>query len=495
MAEELRIMPRPSRQPSPTMRDVIAVFFRQRRLALTSFFGILLALVLWRLLAPGYQAEMKVLVRRGRVDPAVTSMPTQEQFEREDVSEEELNSEVELLHDQEILRTVVKTSGLGAAGKSWLGNLTGESAEERTAHAVRQLDRRLNVEPVRKTTLITVSYESSNPEQAAKVLQCLATSYLERHTRVLRPAGESSFFEQQIVESRRGLEDAESQLLSFTRDEGVVSATQERDIALQKLGEAEAGDRENQIAIAETQQRVHTLWAKLVALPERATTVIRNSDNPQSLGKMKSKLLELTLQRTQLLTKYEPSYRLVQEVDQQIAETKASVAAEELAPLRDQTTDLEPNHAWAKEQLLRAEVQLNALKARAKAASAVLTNYREDTRLLGERAVKQEELMNSLKAAEQQYLLYLGKREEARIGDALDQERILNVVIAEEPTVPALPERSALSFALLGLLAAGTTSTTLAFAADRLQPGFRTPDEVTAYLGTQVLASLPRKGG
>ena len=38
---------------------------------------------------------------------------------------------------------------------------------------------------------------------------------------------------------------------------------------------------------------------------------------------MKSKLLELQLKRTELLTKFEPSYRLVQEVDQQIAETKS----------------------------------------------------------------------------------------------------------------------------------------------------------------------------
>jgi uncharacterized protein involved in exopolysaccharide biosynthesis len=493
MPEELRIMPRPSRQPSPTLRDFVAVFFRQERLVLSFFFGIALAAILYQLLAPGYQAEMKVLVRRGRVDPALTPMPTQPQFEREEVSEEELNSEVELLHDQEMLRTVVKTSGLSAA-PSWFGQITGESEDERTARAVRRLDRRLIVEPVRKTTLITVTYESSNPGQAAHVLKCLSAAYLERHMRVLRPAGESSFFEQQIVQSRRGLEDAESRLLTFSQNEGVVSATQERDIALQKLGEAEAADRENQITIAETQQRVRALGVKLKSLPERATTVIRNSDNPQSLGNMKSKLLELKIQRTQLLTRFEPTYRLVQEVDQQIVETRALLAAEELAPLRDQTTDLEPNYAWAKEQLIRAEVQLNALQARARATSVVLANYREGTRLLGQRAVKQEELMNGMKAAEQEYLLYLSKREEARIGDALDQERILNVVIAEQPTVPALPARSALSFGLLSALFAGMASTAIGFAADRLNPAFRTPDEVAGYLGAPVLASLARRG-
>jgi capsular polysaccharide biosynthesis protein len=46
-------------------------------------------------------------------------------------------------------------------------------------------------------------------------------------------------------------------------------------------------------------------------------------------------------------------------------------------------------------------------------------------------------------------------------------------------------------FGLIGIFLGGTLSTTLAFAVDYLNPGFRTPEEVIAYLGTPVLASLP----
>ena len=78
-------------------------------------------------------------------------------------------------------------------------------------------------------------------------------------------------------------------------------------------------------------------------------------------------MLELELKRTDLLTKFAPSYRLVQEVDQQIAETKNTIAQEELNPLRDQSTDLDPNHAWAKSELVKSQVELSALQARAAA--------------------------------------------------------------------------------------------------------------------------------
>src|SRR5580698_11379400 len=123
MAEELRIIPRSARVPSPTLRDLLSVVFRQRRLAQTLFVGVFLAIFLYGLIAPPYKSEMKVLVRRGRVDPVVTSTPSQAEFERESVSEEELNSEVELLHDDEILRTVVRRAGLISEGHSWFWSL------------------------------------------------------------------------------------------------------------------------------------------------------------------------------------------------------------------------------------------------------------------------------------------------------------------------------------------------------------------------------------
>jgi len=54
------------------LRDLLAVVFRQRRLALFSFVAVFFAVVLYGLIAPPYQSEMKVLVRRGGVDPVVT---------------------------------------------------------------------------------------------------------------------------------------------------------------------------------------------------------------------------------------------------------------------------------------------------------------------------------------------------------------------------------------------------------------------------------------
>ena len=88
---------------------------------------------------------------------------------------------------------------------------------------------------------------------------------------------------------------------------------------------------------------------------------------------------------------------------------------------------------------------------------------------------------------------YEKKREEARISNALDIRRIVNVAVAEAPTVPALPDGlRRLILLALGLVFAAIASVTLALIIDYFDPSFRTPDEVEHFLGCPVLAAFPK---
>ena len=202
---------------------------------------------------------MKVLVRRGRADAPVSAGENAPlDLTRMAITEEELNSEVELLRDDEVLRRWwKKPEWAGATGFTFCG--TDEGNAERVERAARRLAKKLQVEPMKKTNLIAISYAADDPRVAAKVLQAVANAYLEKHMEVHRPAGECHFFEQQTGESRRQLEEAKQKLLDFTRRHGVVAAAQQRDLALQKLSEVDASYRQTRIELAETQQRVWDL--------------------------------------------------------------------------------------------------------------------------------------------------------------------------------------------------------------------------------------------
>lgn len=491
--EKLSPISQSVREPSPTLRDLASILFRQQRVVLITFLVTFLAVLIYGIVSPPYRCHLKILLRHSRIDPELAPVPSQAEFERQPVSEEEVNSEAELLQDEDILRIAVRNTGLISEGRSWFWSLLGDTPERQLDRATRRIGKRLTIEPIHKAAVISVSYDWSDREQGARLLSALASAYLDRHHQVHRPSGAVQFFEQQVDQSRGGVEAAALALVNFTQDQNVVAAGQERDFALQKLSDAEANAGQTAVALAQNSERIHSLRSQLSALPERTLTQIRNADNPELMEKLKSRLLELELKRTELLTQYEPSYRLVQQVDEQIAEAKATIASETDSPLRDQTSDLEANHEWVRSELIKAQVESNALGARLRAENVVLTTYRERAHRLGNHAIEQDRLANNLKAAEEQYLLYVNKREEARVGDALDQGGLLNVTIAEQPRAPALPKLSALSFGFIGLALGSVFSVGLAFVNDYLSPAFRSPEDVTICLETRVLASLPPK--
>jgi uncharacterized protein involved in exopolysaccharide biosynthesis len=480
------------RRPLPTLRDLFAIIFRQWWVMLGVFLLILLGVAVSGVLSPKYEAEMKILVRRQRVDPVVTPQQSNTQVGRDEVSEEDINSEVELLNSRDLLRNVALQTGLKQ--EESVGFSTADGDEVRIAKAVRRLGVDLKIEPLRKTNVISVRYRSSDPELATKVLKAMAVGYMEKHLEVHRPLGEFKFFDQQTTQYREGLRGAEQKLTDFTQQQGVVSAQVERDLALQKLNEFDGQSRQAQAGVAETEQRIRALQAQLTAMQPRMTTQVRTFENVQLMQQLKSTLLNLELKRTELLTKFDPSYRLVQEVEKQIAEARASIAAEESKPVREETTDQNPTYQWLRSELAKAETDRRGLKAKAGAAGAIAVQYRDTARRLQDSGLVQQDLLRAAKTEEDNYLLYVRKREDARISDALDQRGILNVAIAEQPTVPALPARSPFTAGFLALFLATSVSLTAAFACDFIDPSFRTPDEVVAYLRTPVLAALPKNG-
>ena len=130
------------------------------------------------------------------------------------------------------------------------------------------------------------------------------------------------------------------------------------------------------------------------------------------------------------------------------------------------------------------------------ATARVTELYASKARTIDEKGTAQQDLLREAKAAEDNYLLYRRREEEARISDALDKERIVNVALAEAPTVPALPSRPRPLFTLLvGTLLAGLVSVGLAFVSDYFDPSFRTPEEVRQALHLPVLAAVPKNGG
>jgi uncharacterized protein involved in exopolysaccharide biosynthesis len=477
-----------------TLRDFVAIGFRHKRLLVLLFGGLLLGtLVATLMMPPKYQAVTKILVKRERVDPVVTPQRSDNMQVKEDISEEELNSEIELIESDDVLRQTVLTCGLQQR-KSMLAYIgIKRSEEEKVSKAIIHLKADLHVELLKKSNIISLSYTSANPKLAAHVLEVLSNAYIDQHLAVHRPVGQVKFFEQETDRYRQNLAEAQAQLKTFADGQGGVAPTLARDMTLQKLNDFSATLETTRAEMASTEQRIKDLQKQLGTTPDRLTTQVRSSDDVQTLEKMKTQLMTLELKRTELLTKYQPSYRLVQEVDTQIADTRAAITAEQSKPLKEETTDQNQTYVWIRTELAKAKADYSALQARAAATQTIVGIYQQNARNLEEKGLVQQDLLRNAKTTEENYLLYLRKEEEARMAEALDERRILNVAIAERPNVPLVPTNSPVIFGFVGILLSLTVTLGVVFAVEYMDPSFRTPSEVASELNIPVLASVPHR--
>ena len=104
-----------------TLRDLLAIGFRHKRSFLLCFCGILAgSVVAMFLVPPTYESKSQILVKRERVDPVVSAEKNNPLQVREDVTEEEINSEAELITSEDVLRKAVMDSSMTCCNRVML---------------------------------------------------------------------------------------------------------------------------------------------------------------------------------------------------------------------------------------------------------------------------------------------------------------------------------------------------------------------------------------
>jgi uncharacterized protein involved in exopolysaccharide biosynthesis len=524
---------------------IIEVLFRHVALMSLAFAGVVGGAVAAAYLQPArYESSLEILVNRDRVSPIITPEATSVPQLAAQVTEEELNSEAELLKDHDLLKQIVLQCGLHYVGttdrlhglttllstprvdakdrqqaatldrpvlssgstsfgarepvafltlRTHAGELQptiSEPENSQLERAVRKLDRTLAVGVIKKTNLISLRYESTSREQAADVLNRLAALYLDKHIAVHRPVGRLEFFQQEDEHYRQELAHAQAALIGYGVAAGVVSAQLEKDSSLQRQFEFAAMLKQVQAAIAETQQRIVVLQQQIATGDPRMVTQVRDADDGVLMSQLKTSLLGLEQKRTELLTKFEPGYRAVGEVDEQIRKVNTAISA--VTKLHEQTTDRDPTYEWAREEVAKAQTDLGGLEQRARSLRATIESYRLRASLLAEQENTQNNLIFNMKSAQDNLLLSTRKEEEVRLSDALDRGRILNVSIAQAAFIPSLPSNHRARIVAFGLVAGLLLSIGLAFAVDYLDNTVQSAEQVSALLNRPVLAVISR---
>jgi uncharacterized protein involved in exopolysaccharide biosynthesis len=487
--------------PIPTLRDILSPVFRHRRLVLGSFCALLACTILfaWRWASHYYVARMQVVVEPTRSDPAITSAQNTSVPSSKSISIDQISSEIALLRGQDMFRTIVVTCDLvpdvrWSPSDIFLSPDPDRKKAMNVEKAAMGVAGGVKVEAEKTSNVINVKYgRSGNPETPACVLQNLSKLYMAKHLLLRRPAGSSEFFAGQAEKYHRDLENVEMQLANFSRDEGVAAPDILRTNMAQQVVNSVASLYQTRQAIAADEQRLKEIARQLEVTPLRTSTQQISSPANGLLQELQNNLLVAQLKRTQLVAKYDPSYPLVQEADQEIAATEAAIAKAQDTKYLVQTTDRDPTHEFLREDMAKTQTDLASQRATAAAIAQSIDRMNLQMVNFDAKAVKQAALLREAKVDEGNYLLYASKREQERTSDALDEKRIADVAIAVPPVVPVLPAYGPFLVIFVGFVASLLVSVSSAFVADYLDPSFRTPKDVIEALNIPVLASVPRK--
>src|SRR5271165_1004793 len=484
------------RKADPTLRDLLAPLFRRKRAFAYTFGGVMLGTVLAAfILNSTHKATMEILVNDQRSDPTVTAQSTQGQGAPAPVGDSIIGSEIELLKSPDLLHGVVIANKLqDRERKSFTAFLhPGASDDWYVARAVQQLGSKLGTQQVTKTSMIQVDYSSANPQLAYSVLDTLSKLYLAKHNAVRRPAGSYTFFAEEADKYQKALVASEARLADFTKSTGIASPDVQRTDLAQHVANAVAALESARQVIAADKRKLEDVTTRMKGVPERSLAQ-QSTDSAQSLmQQLQANLLAAQLKKTQLLMKYEPGYPLVQEANQEVAETEAAIASATKQQYVNQTTDRDPTYELMREDVAKTQADLAFQQATAGGLEKSIHGLQIQMVDLDQKALVQADLNREVKANEANYLLYVSKREQERTSDALDEKRIANVSIAVPPVLPILPLIGPALIIFCGIVLACFIGAGTAFLAEYLNPSLRTPAEVFEVLRIPVLASVPKQ--
>ncbi len=485
-----------------SLRDLYYIFFRHKWKMILFFLAIVVIVVVHAFCAAKiYRSEAKLLVRVGResvaLDPTVTTgtvIPIVQS------RESEINTELEILKSREVAEKVVDHIGLEAfitpleetRKQSLLERLyLTEPVSDRDS-VVLKIMKNFGVEIQRDSWVISLSYEAQNPKLAQQVLGKLIDFYLEKHIAVHQTPGSYQFFTQESDQLRGKLAQAENELRDLRNSTSVFSLEEQRGVILGRIGALQTEIDGAEAALAASKARAQALQQTLTQTPELVVTAATVGLPNAAVDSMRTRLYELQILEQDLVSKFEPDSRQVQDVRQQIAAAQALLEREkqERATL---TKGLNATHTALQSALFTEQAAISSLEAQVGTLRGKLADAQAELKALNDSGVKITALTREVEIQEANYRKYSEDLEQARIDHALENGKISNINVVQSATLPIKSERPHKTRnLLLGLLLGIFGGVMLAFFCEYLDHSIKTPDEVEEKLQLPTLACIPR---
>ncbi|GIW39886.1 MAG: hypothetical protein KatS3mg076_0463 [Candidatus Binatia bacterium] len=482
------------------IRDVLHVLFKRWRLFLTLFLLVSLpGLVLVLLREPLYVATAKVLITTQRAD--ITIQPTDlTRLTTINLNESVVNSEVHIIRSRELLERVVeKLNGNGAVRRVRARTENGGDQDKSRGVLGRQVLRladSLQVTPIRNSNVIQIDYYHPKARQAALVVNRVVDEYLAYHALVHGAKGLARFYEEQRRSLQDSLARAERALREFSVREGIVDPEAEIQAAVLSISKTEQELREVRAAISGLEERLRTTERQVASEPPDVKWYEYVEVNPV-VEALTEQLAVRKADRIALLRKYTEKERHVRDATAEIRdlgnELEQELAKKPTVPGR-QILRRNPVRDDRVRELLELQGKLQEARARRASLEEQLSRLNRQLVRLKAKSLEYDRLLQEVRNWRNTYELYIKREEEARVSEAMDQEKMVNVEVVQRPALPLPRTGRRQASTLVALLSGLVVAAAGTFGVEYFGRTIRSERDVERFLGLPALGSLPEVG-
>lgn len=504
---------------SLTLRDFVYVLFRHKWKMLFFFTFVVCLVTAVTILSPEiYRSDAKLLLRIGResvsLDPTASTGPVMG-ISQSRLSE--INSEIEILRGQDLIEQVINSIGCenllkesqaaggGSSSPQWLQAV--KSLLRWPKNVIKQLvmaeqlsDREklllgifndLYVGSDKDSNIIKISYTAKNPEMAQRVVSKLIELSLEKHIAAHRTPGSYAFFVEQTEHLKNKLKASEEKLNALKNKVGITSIEQQQTNLLDRISLLEEEKDATESALASSTAKVKSLEEAIARIPQ--TTVLQETTGYPSSGAdaMREELFRLQIEEQKLLKSFSEDSRSVESIRKEIARAEELLKEEQdrtqvTKGLNRSFEELSLAMLTEKADQVALQEKLNSLDQQLQAAQQRLSPMNQAT-------MEMTALMRDISIQEANLLKYSENLEQARIDDAMENQRISNISVVQEATLPikSIRPRKLLNLGL-GFFLGVFGALLLAIISELMDHTIKSPLDIEEKLQLKSLGYIPR---
>lgn len=326
---------------------------------------------------------------------------------------------------------------------------------------------KISVNPIRRTSLVTISATTTDPRLSAEIANAHAKAYIDwgRDSRVEQQSTRFEFLKAQERELQEKVTSLEKEMAEYSEAHSIVALNKDENITVQKLSQLNS-------LLTQTNERrleaenLYRETEKSLSAPGPAAVM----EDP-SLAVLRSRLAELEAEYGNLSAKFTPSYPKMQQLSAQISNLKSSIDGQR------------------KQVVLGLKSKWEALKEKENSLKEELEKQKSMTFELSRSQVQYNILNRELESSRELLQGILKQMKETSLTSQSNASNVSLIDLAVVPKSPSYPKKKFML--LVGLLAGLAGGVGLAFFLSYLDNTIRTPDDLTRSVGLPNLGIVP----